>query len=89
MKIHVNAISKDDVTQEFHFKLIEFKLFVHQRCYSCSMKGLNLILSICMGLSFSEVVKGYIGITSEEFLCVIDVGSWHFSYQCSKNLLSH
>jgi hypothetical protein len=27
MKIHVNATSKDDVTQEFHFKLMEFKIF--------------------------------------------------------------
>jgi hypothetical protein len=26
MKIHVNAISRNDVTQEFHFKLIEFTL---------------------------------------------------------------
>jgi hypothetical protein len=24
MKIHANAISKDDITQEFHFKLMEF-----------------------------------------------------------------
>jgi hypothetical protein len=24
--IHVNAISKDDITQEFHFRLIEFTL---------------------------------------------------------------
>jgi len=26
-KIHVNVISIDDVTQEFHFKLMEFTLF--------------------------------------------------------------
>jgi hypothetical protein len=24
MKIHANAISKDDITQKFHFKLMEF-----------------------------------------------------------------
>jgi hypothetical protein len=26
MMIHVNAISRDDVTQEFHFRLMEFTL---------------------------------------------------------------
>jgi hypothetical protein len=27
VNIHMNAISRDDVTQEFHFKLMEFTLF--------------------------------------------------------------
>jgi hypothetical protein len=27
IKIHVNVISRNDVTQEFHFKLMEFSLF--------------------------------------------------------------
>jgi hypothetical protein len=58
MKIHVNVICKYDVTQEFHFRLMELKLFVHQHCFSYSMRGLNLILSICMGSSFNKVVKG-------------------------------
>jgi hypothetical protein len=26
-RIHANAISRDDVTQEFHFKLVEFTFF--------------------------------------------------------------
>jgi len=26
-RIHANVISKDDVTQEFHFKLMEFTFF--------------------------------------------------------------
>jgi hypothetical protein len=52
------------------------------------MRGLSLILSICMGLSCGEVIEGWVGVVGGKLLCVIDVGSWHLSRQCSKNLLS-
>jgi hypothetical protein len=48
------------------------------------MKGLNLVLSIYMGLSIVEVAKGWVGIargklfyvaSGVKFFCVIDVGS--------------
>jgi len=53
------------------------------------MRGLKFVLSICMGSSFGKVAKGWVGITSEKFFCVVDVGSWHFSCQCLKSFLSH
>ncbi len=34
------------------------------------MRGLNLILSICMGSSFNEVVEGWVAIVGEKLLCV-------------------
>ncbi len=34
------------------------------------MRGLNLVLSICMGPSFSEVAKGYVDIANGKLLCV-------------------
>jgi hypothetical protein len=49
------------------------------------VKGLNLILSICIGLSFGEVAKGWADIINGKFfcvanganfICVVDVGSW-------------
>jgi hypothetical protein len=52
------------------------------------MKGLNLVLSICMGLFFGGVVESWADITGEKllcvvdgakFFCVIDVGSWCLS----------
>jgi hypothetical protein len=39
------------------------------------MKGLNIILSIYMGLSFREVAKGQVNIVGGKLFCVIDVGS--------------
>jgi hypothetical protein len=39
------------------------------------MKGLNLVLSISMGLSFGEVVESWASIANGKFLCVVDVGS--------------
>jgi len=51
-----------------------------------------------MGSSFGEIVESWACIASEKFLCVvdggkllcvIDVGSWCFSCQRSKNLLLH
>jgi hypothetical protein len=62
------------------------------------MMGLNFVLSIFMGSSFGEVIEGWIDIIGEKFfcvtngakfLCVVDVGSRHLSYQCLKSLLSH
>jgi hypothetical protein len=53
------------------------------------MRGLKFVLSICMGSSFGKVAKSWVGITSEKFFCVVDVGSWHFSCQCLKSFLSH
>ncbi len=61
-------------------------------------EGLNLILSICMGSSFGEVVENWADIIGGKFLCVasgaklfcvINVGSWCLSHRCSKSLLSH
>jgi hypothetical protein len=61
-------------------------------------EGLNLVLSICMGSSFSKVIEGWVGIiggkflcviSGEKLLCVVDVGSWRLFCQHSKNLLSH
>jgi hypothetical protein len=51
-----------------------------------------------MGSSFGKVAESWVDITGEKlicvvggakFLCVVNVGSWHFSCQRSKNLLSH
>jgi hypothetical protein len=48
------------------------------------MRGLNIVLLICMGLSFGEVVERSIGVASgiffciangAKFLCVVNVGS--------------
>jgi hypothetical protein len=48
------------------------------------MTSLNLILSICMGLSFGKVAEGWVAIAGEKFLhvtnganffCVVNVGS--------------
>jgi hypothetical protein len=39
------------------------------------MKGLNIVLSICMGLSFGEVVEGWANILGGKFLCVVGGGS--------------
>ncbi len=36
------------------------------------MKGLNFILSIYMGLSFSEVAKGRASIIDGKFFCVVN-----------------
>ncbi len=67
-------------------------------CFFCSLKGLNLVSSICMGLFFGEITKGWVDITCEKLvcvnggvklLCVVDVGSWLFFCLHSKNLLSH
>jgi hypothetical protein len=74
------------------------KLFLCQHCFFCSMKGLNIILSIYTGSSFRKIAKGWASIvggiffcvvSGTKFLCVINVASWRFSYWCSKNLLSH
>lgn len=35
------------------------------------MKGLNLVLSICMGLSFGEVVESWVDIIGEKLFCVV------------------
>ncbi len=45
-------------------------LFIHQCCFSCSMKGLNLVLLIYMGSSFDEVAKGWIRIASKKIFYV-------------------
>ncbi len=46
------------------------RLFVCWHCFSCSMRGLNLVLSICMGSSFGKVTKGLIDIVGEKIpLC--------------------
>ncbi len=51
-----------------------------------------------MGSSFGEVSKGWVDIVGgkplcvvggAKFLCVVNVGSWRLSYQCSKSLLSY
>jgi hypothetical protein len=48
------------------------------------VKGLNLVLTICMGSSFGNLAKGWIDVVSEKFfcvatsaklLCVVDIGS--------------
>jgi hypothetical protein len=39
------------------FQKYKQRLFVHQRRFSYSVMGLNLVLPICMGLSFGEVAK--------------------------------
>jgi hypothetical protein len=40
------------------------------------VKGLNLIVSICMGSSFGEVVEDWAGIVGGKLLCVVSGGSW-------------
>jgi hypothetical protein len=74
------------------------RLFVCWPYFSCSLRGLNLVLSIYMGLSFSKVVESWADIASEKLICVVDgvkllcvvnVGSWCLFCQCLKSLLSH
>ncbi len=36
------------------------------------MRGLNLVLSICIGLFFGEVIEGWDNIASGKFFCVGD-----------------
>ncbi len=64
------------------------RLFVCQHCFTFFVRGLNIVLSICMGSSFGKVVEGWVGIVGGKFLCVVDVGSWRLSCSCSKSLLS-
>ncbi len=73
-------------------------LYVGIASISCSIRGLNLILSIYMGSSFGKVSKRRANIASEKFfsivddaklLCVVDVSSWCFVCRHSKSLLSH
>jgi hypothetical protein len=54
------------------FSTIQIKMFVRQRCFSCSVRGLNLVLSICKGLSFGEVAKGWVNVVGGKLLCVVD-----------------
>jgi hypothetical protein len=58
------------------------------------MRDLNIVLLICMGLSFDEVAKGWANIIGGKFFCVIggakffcvvNVGSWHLSCRHSNN----
>jgi predicted amidohydrolase len=62
------------------------------------MRGLNLALSICMELSFGEVVESWVDIVGGKVLCVADgaklffvinVSSWCLFLLALKNLLSH
>jgi len=62
------------------------------------VKGLNIVLSICMGSSFGEVVKSWADIIGGKLLYVADgaklffvinVDSWHLSCRHLKSLLSH
>jgi hypothetical protein len=39
------------------------------------VKGLNFILSICMGLSFGKVVESWVDIVGGKFHCVVGGGS--------------
>ncbi len=48
---------------------------LRRHCFYFSMKGLNIVLSICMGLSFGEVVEGWASILGGKFLCVVVGGS--------------
>ncbi len=45
----------------------------------CFVRGLNLVLSICMGSSCGKVIKCWVGVVRGKLFCVIDVGSWHLS----------
>jgi hypothetical protein len=65
------------------------RLFIHQCCFFYSMRGLNCVLSICMGSSFGKVAKDWGGMIVEKFHCVIGVSSQHLSCQHSKSLLSY
>jgi hypothetical protein len=74
------------------------RLFLRRCCFFCSVKDLNIVLSICMGSSFGKLVEGWANIIGGKILCVIDgtklfcvvdVGSWHLSCWRLKSLLSH
>jgi len=65
------------------------KLFVCWHYFSCSMRSLNLVLSICTRSSHGEVVKGWANIVGKFCFCVINVGSGCLYCWRAKNLLSH
>jgi hypothetical protein len=52
-------------------------------------EGLESCLINLHGVVLCEVVESWANIASGKFLCVVDVGSWCFSCQHSKSLLSH
>lgn len=54
------------------FSQNKYSLFTHYHCFSCSMKGFNRVLSICIDNSFGKVAKGWGGTTGAKFLCVDD-----------------
>jgi hypothetical protein len=35
------------------------------------VRGLNLVLSICIVLSFGEVVEGWVNVIGGRFLCIV------------------
>ncbi len=71
-------------TTQPNFPQYKQNLFVHQCCFSYSVRDLNLVLSIYTRLSILEVAKGWVGIVSGiffnvvsgvKFFYVVDVGS--------------
>ncbi len=82
-----------DTSLDFHK---QHDLIIHNANKDClyvdivffTLRGLNLVLPICMGSSFCKVVEGWVGIvggklfyvaSGENFIYVVDVGSWHLS----------
>jgi hypothetical protein len=63
------------------------RLFIHCRYFSCSVRGLNLFLSICMGFLFVIDKIGWGGMGGVNFFCISN-SSQGLSNQCSKVWLS-
>jgi hypothetical protein len=57
------------------FSIIQTKIVCKSTLFFLFHEGLNIVLSNCMGLSFSEVVEGWVDILGGKFLCVVGGGS--------------
>ncbi len=64
------------------------RLFTCQRCFSCSMNGLNCVLSICMGSSLGANTI-CLGCNMGGMNCFnVGNGSQRFFYQCLESWIS-
>jgi hypothetical protein len=46
------------------------------------VKGLNFILSICIGSSFGEIVEGWASIAGGKLFCVVDGAKFFYVVDC-------
>jgi hypothetical protein len=52
------------------FSTIKTKIIYTSTLFLLFHESLNLVLSICMGSAFGEVVEGWVGIVGGKFVCI-------------------